>query len=213
MPFLACAGSLATFIAAMVASGSAHGAGFQLLENTAEGLGTSFAGVGSSANTPDTAFNNPAGMVRLPGLQVYLGGSIIVPSFTFKGTSLTAFGTPVSGETERNGGSAALLPFGYVTYQVTPDLSVGLSITSPFGLSTYYGPDWAGRYIADKSDLRVVNFNPAIAYRVTPWLSIGAGISVQTARAVFSTALNSTALAFGATGLLLPLPDGEFNLQ
>jgi long-chain fatty acid transport protein len=210
---LACVCPLAPAILAVIISGPAHGAAFQLPENTAAGLGTSFAGAGSAAATPDTVFNNPAGMVRLPGLQVYVGGTLIVPSFTFKGTARNAFDAPVTGETERDGGVPALLPFGYVTYSITPDISVGLGVTAPFGLSTYYGPGWAGRYVADKTDLRTIDFNPAVAYRVAPWFSIGAGISVQKARAVLSSVVNSRTLAFSATGQLLPLPDGEFNLQ
>lgn len=206
---LACAG---LFVVA-VPVGPAFAAAFQLRENTAAGLGTSFAGIGSAAETPDTVFNNPAGMVRLPGLQVYLGGSIVVPSATFRGTATDAFGRPVSGDTRRDAGEAAVVPFGHFTYRVTPDLSVGLALTSPFGLATYHGPGWAGRYQAEKSDLRTIDFNPAVAYRIAPWLSVGAGLSVQTARAVFSSALNSSAIGFGATGRLLPLADGQFNLR
>ena len=208
-PSLACAGLLA----AAVPGGPALAAAFQLRENTAAGLGTSFAGVGSAADTPATVFNNPAGMVRLPGLQVYLGGSIIIPSATFRGTATNALGGPVSGETRSDAGNVALVPCGHVTYRVTPDLSVGLALTSPYGLATYHGPGWAGRYQAEKSDLRTIDFNPAVAYRVAPWLSVGAGVSVQTARAVFSTALNSRAFGFAATGRVLPLADGQFNLR
>ena len=204
-PSLACAGALA----AAAPGGSALAAAFQLRENTAAGLGTSFAGVGSAAETPDTVSNNPAGMVRLPGLQVYLGGSIIIPSATFRGTATDRFGRVISGDTERDAGNAAVVPFGHVAYRVTPDLSVGLSITSPYGLATYYGPGWAGRYLADKTDLRTIDFNPAVAYRIAPWLSVGAGLSVQTARAVFSSSINSSTL----TGRLLPLQDGLFNLR
>ena len=43
----------------------------------------------------------------------------------------------------------------------------------------------------------------------SPWLSVGAGLSVQTARAVFSSSINSSTL----TGRLLPLQDGLFNLR
>lgn len=209
---LACAGSLAAAAAAAVPGGPALAAAFQLRENTAAGLGTSFAGVGSAAETPDTAFNNPAGMVRLPGLQVYLGGSIIIPSATFRGTATNGLGGPVSGETRRDAGEPAVVPFGHVTYRVTPDLSVGLALTSPFGLATYHGPGWAGRYLADKSDLRTIDFNPAVAYRIAPWLSVGAGLSVQTARAVFSTAINSRAFLPAALRGR-QLPDGLFNLR
>ncbi len=191
----------------------ANAAAFQLKENSAVGEGTAFAGAGSAADTPATVFSNPAGMTQLPGVQVELGGSVIMPSFTFSGTATNAFGLPISGTNDRDGGHVAFVPQGYVTYQVTPTVSLGLGITSPFGLTTYYGPDFIGRYQADKTELETLDINPAIAWQVTPWLSLGAGISANYALAQFSTGINSQAVAFGATGQLLPLPDGLFRLR
>lgn len=191
----------------------ADAAAFQLKEDSAVGLGTAFAGAGSAANTPATVFNNPAGMTQLPGMQVALGGSIIVPSFTFHGSARDAFGRPIPGADNRDGGNTAVVPHGYLTYQVNPDLVVGLGITSPYGLVTTYGSNFVGRYQADKTDLKTLNFNPAIAYRVAPWLSLGAGVSAQYARAEFASFINSSTAAFGATGRLLALPDGYFRLR
>ena len=196
-----------------VAPSSAHAAAFQLKENTAQGLGTAFAGVGSMANSPATVFNNPAGMTQLPGLQISLGGSLIAPSFTFKGTATNAFGQPITGDTNRDGGHSAVIPQGYATYQITPDLSVGVAVTSPFGLSTYYGPGFAGRYQADKTELQTINVNPAVAYRVRPWLSLGAGFSAEHATAEFATATNSRTISALVFGRPLPLRDGLFRLR
>ncbi len=151
-------------------------------------------------------------MTQLPGLQIQLGGSVIVPSFTFHGTSTNAFGRPNSGFDNRNGGNAAFVPNGFVTYKVPPELSVGLALTTPFGLTTTYGSNLTGRYQADKTDLRTLNINPANAYQVTGWLSLGVGISAQYARAEFSSFLNGPALGFQATGRLLPLSDGYSRL-
>ena len=155
----------------------AAAAAFQLKEDSALGLGTAFAGVGSAANTPATVFDNPAGMTQLPGLQVALGASVIIPSFKFRGAALNRFGQTIPGESRRDGGHVALVPHNHVSYRVTPDLAVGLSLTSPFGLATYYDPGFVGRYHADKSDLKTFNVNPSIAYQVAPWLSVGAGFS------------------------------------
>ena len=192
---------------------AAHGAAFQLKENTAEGLGTAFAGVGSMANAPATVFGNPAGMTQLPGLQISLGGSLIDPSFTFKGTATNAFGRPITGDTNRDGGHVAIIPHGYATYQVTPDLSVGIAVTSPFGLATYYGAGFAGRYQADKTELQTININPAVAYRVLPWLSLGAGFSAEHATAEFASATNSQTISALVFGRPLPLRDGLFRLR
>ena len=203
--------ALAGALALHPATGQA--AAFQLREDTAQGLGSAFAGVGSMANAPATVFNNPAGMTQLPGLQVSLGGSLIDPSFTFKGTATTAFGRPVSGDTNRDGGHVALVPHGYATYQVTPDLFVGIALTSPFGLATYYDPGFAGRYQADKTELQTIDINPAVAYRVRPWLSLGAGFSAQHATAEFASATNSQTISALSLGRPLPLADGLFRLR
>lgn len=191
----------------------AHAAAFQLKENTAVGLGTAFAGVGSSAEGANTVFNNPAGMVRLPGLQVDLGGSIIVPRAEFRGTATNALGQTISGASNRDGGDFALVPHGYVSYRITPDLAVGVAMTSPYGLATYYGPGFVGRYQAEETDLKTININPGIAYRIAPWLSVGAGFSAEYSRAQFSSSLNSSTIALQALGLRAALPDGYFRLK
>ncbi len=197
----------------LTTSQESYAAAFQLKEDSAVGLGTSFAGAASAANAPSTVFDNPAGMTQLPGLQIQLGGSVIVPSAVFRGTSTNAFGRPNSGFDNRDAGDAALVPHGFVTYKATPELSFGLGITSPYGLATYYGPNFIGRYQADKTDLKTLNINPAVAYQVTNWLSLGAGFSAQYARAEFSTAINSSTLGFQALGRPVSLPDGLFRLR
>ena len=190
-----------------------HAAAFQVREDSAVAVGTAFAGSGSAADTPSTAFNNPAGMTQLPGLQVQLGGSVVAPQAVFHGGSVSALGRPNTGFDNRDGGNAAFVPHGFVTYKATPDLAFGLAVTSPFGLSTSYGPNFIGRYQADKTDLETVNVNPAIAYQVTSWLSLGGGLSAQYGRAEFSNFLNSATLAYAATGRPASLPDGYFRLR
>lgn len=204
---------IAGCIAAALLPGLAHGAAFQLKEDSAVGLGTAFAGSASSAEAPSTVFDNPAGMTQLPGLQVQGGGTVIVPSFVFHGTNRSALGLPVTGSDNRDGGNVALVPSGFVTYKVNPNLSLGLALTTPFGLTTTYGPGFVGRYQADKTELKTLNINPAIAYQVTSWLSLGAGMSAQYGRAEFSSVLNGRTLAFQATGKPLPLADGYFRLR
>ena len=198
---------------ASVVSPAALAAAFQIREDSAIGVGTAFAGSVSSAQTPSTVFDNPAGMIRLPGLQIQLGGSIVGLQTTFHGASANAFGQPNAGFDNRNGGNAALVPQGFITSRISPDLAVGLALTAPFGLSTTYGPGFVGRYQADKSILETININPAVAYQIAPWLSVGAGMSAQYGRADFSNALDSSALAARIVGRPVPLPDGYFRLQ
>lgn len=209
-------GTAGLVLAATVAALPIHhaqAAAFQLRENSTVNLGTAFAGAGSAADTPATTFDNPAGLTQLPGTQVYGGGSLIAPSFTFHGTATNAFGQPISGASDRDGGNPAFVPYGYVTDQVSDAISVGLALTSPFGLATYYGPNFVGRYQADKTELTTIDINPNIAWKVTDWLSLGAGFSANDATAEFASAINSPAVGFAALGRVLPLPDGLFRLR
>lgn len=208
-----------TLAAGLVLLGSAVGgqvalgAGFQLKEDSAAGLGESFAGAGSSASTPSTVFDNPAGMTQLDGFQIQLGGSLIGPSAEFNGSARSAFGVPIAGATSANAGNVALVPHLFATYKINPQLAVGIAITSPYGLATSYPGNWVGRYQADKTDLRTININPSIAYQPLPWLSIGAGVSAMYARSVFTTFINSSTAVASVTGRPLPLPDGYFHLK
>lgn len=205
----------AGFLAVLLA-GTAHdarAAAFQLKEDSAVNLGTAFAGSASTAQRPSTIFDNPAGLTQLEGLQIESGGSLIAPSFTFHGTSTNAFGKPNTGVDGRDGGNAALVPYGYISYKVTPEFSVGLGLTSPFGLATTYGTNFIGRYQADKTELKTLNINPSLAYQVTNWLSLGAGFSAQYGRAEFSSVINSSTLGTAALKKPVSLPDGYFRLR
>ncbi|MGI4807541.1 MAG: OmpP1/FadL family transporter, partial [Janthinobacterium lividum] len=142
-----------------------------------------------------------------------LGAIALLSDLVFTGSAKTAVGSPIQGTTRSIAGTTALLPNLYATYSLTPELSFGLAVTTPFGTSTAYGTSWSGRYSADKTDLRTLDINPSVAYRVTPWLSLGAGLSVQQVRAVLSSAINASSIASAASGLPIMLPDGYLNLH
>src|SRR5205807_2819101 len=69
------------------------------------------------------------------------------------------------------------------------DLTVGLGITSPFGLETDYSPDWVGRYAALRTKLLTLDIQPTVAWR---WdrLSLGAGLDIQYASARLTQAID-----------------------
>ena len=188
-------------------------AAFQLRENDTVSVATASAGAASAADTPGTVFNNPAGMTQLPGLQVQLGAAVVAPQAVFHGTAVNALGQPIAGADGIDGTDTALVPHGYVSDQITPKLAVGIALTAPYGLSTSYGGSFVGRYVADKTSLETININPAVAYQVLPWLSLGAGVSAQYGEVEFTNFINSSAVAFAATGHPAALPDGYTNLR
>jgi long-chain fatty acid transport protein len=194
--------SVAAALAAMASGASA--AGFQLMEQNASGLGNAYAGQGASAQDASTIFYNPAGMTYLPGKNVVGAINAIRPSAKFSNTTSTL--APLQTSLGGNGGDAgdwAFVPNAYFSWQLNPQLFVGLGLNAPFGLKTEYDPAWVGRFHAIESELKTININPSIAFRVNNVVSIGAGVSYQKADATLTNAVNYSAAAFGAGGVAL----------
>lgn len=163
--------------------------GFQLKEQSADGLGNAFAGSTAKAQDLSTIFFNPAGMTRLSGHRVATVASVVIPGAEFSGSATTAFGTPVAGGQGGDAGGPALLPSFYALYDLSPDVKLGLAVNTPWGLKTHYDEDWVGRYQAVKSDLKTINIAPSVAWRVAPTLSVGAGVQIQYAEAELTQAV------------------------
>lgn len=161
-------------------SGAASAAAFQLWEQNGSGLGTAYAGSAAIADNASTVFFNPAGMTQLPGIQLSVGVTGVGPSYKFNNDGSTG---PLLG-TGGNGGDAgswAPVPNAYVSWQLTPDLFLGLGISAPFGLATEYEDEnWVGRLQSIKSEIKTVNYNPSLAYRVNDKISLGFGVNYQT---------------------------------
>ncbi len=93
-------------------------------------------------------------------------------------------------------------------------------MTAPFGLASKYPENWFGRFDSIETELLTINVQPSVAYRVTDWLSIGAGLDIQYADAKLTNSVflgpgaetvadvQGDSIAFGVNiGLLLkPLP-------
>ena len=152
-----------------------HAAGFALVEQNASGLGNAYAGQAASAQDASTIFFNPAGMTLLPDRQLVVAGHLIKPQAEFSGTVSPLVGGSDGGDA----GDLAFVPNAYFAYRVSPDMYLGVGLNAPFGLKTEYDADWIGRYQAIKSEVKTINFNPSIAYKLNDTLSLGAGFNIQ----------------------------------
>jgi len=157
-------------------AGLTQAAGFALIEQNASGLGNAYAGAAAVAEDASTIFFNPAGMTRLPDRQIVVVGHLIKPKMEFSGTV-----TPgaIGGGQGGDAGSWSFVPNAYFAYRLTPKVHLGIGLNSPFGLKTEYDPGWIGRYQAIKSELKTVNINPSVAYKISDTLSVGAGLNIQ----------------------------------
>jgi long-chain fatty acid transport protein len=169
-------------------------AGFSLVDQGGRGLGSAYAGEVAIAEDPATLLFNPAGMTRLPGGQLALVGHVLALDVDFEGGDSTVGarlgGGPLHGSREISTSPVGLAPSAGLSFQVAPRWWVGLGFLAPFGFQTDYDGDWVGRYHANKSSLRTVEFSPSVGVKITDRLSLGASLLVQYADAYLSGALD-----------------------
>lgn len=172
------------------AATTAQSAGFALIEQSASGMGNAFAGGAAAAEDASTIYFNPAGMSYLPGSQLVVAGHVLKTSGDFSNEgSVAGAGKPLNGE-GGDFGVLALLPNFYYSHAFSPDVRIGLGISAPFGLSTEYNDSWLGRFQAVRSEIKTININPAVSFRVNDRLSLGLGASAMRASATLTRAVN-----------------------
>ena len=164
----------------------AQAGGLYLNEFATPSMGVAGAGQEAYANDASTsfAFHNPAGMTRLDGNQLSLGIGVLNGTTKFDADPNTSF----SGG---NGGNqTGFAPFlgSHGMLSLTDDLKVGMSVFSVAGASLDPNNNWAGRFQLEKISLLTITANPSIGYRVTDWLSVGAGFQAMYADMEFKLA-------------------------
>lgn len=179
-------------------SGAVAASGFALIEQSASGLGNAFAGGAAATDDASVQFFNPAAMTELTGTQISLAGHYIMPSAkptNASATVVTLGGAPVTGTVD-DAGENKLVPNFYYARDLSPLVKFGLGINAPFGLATEYEATWIGRYHAIRSEVQTVDINPALAYKVSNQLSLGAGLNAQYIKAELTSAVDSGSICY-----------------
>lgn len=170
---------------------AAQAAGFGLAEQSGSGLGNAFAGAAAIAEDASTIFSNPAGMTYIEGTQAVGALHLIKPKAEFNNQgSAAAAGRPSGGE-GGDAGDLAYVPNFYFMTPLSDDVKFGLGVNVPYGLKTEYDKDWIGRFQAIKSELKTVNINPSLAFKINEQLSLGFGLSAMWAQAELTRAVNN----------------------
>lgn len=183
------------------ASAAALAAGYQLNEQDATTVGRALAGAAVEHN-PAVQVTNPAAITNLSGMQVQAGANVFLLDGTVRNTGSTSLlGTAMTGA-DGNLNATVVSPYGFVTYQLTPVLTAGFALDTQVGLSTHYYPEnWFGRYYGINSDLKTIDLNPNLAYKVTNALSIGGGLLAR-----YTTARLTRAIDLGGLGFASRIP-------
>jgi long-chain fatty acid transport protein len=155
-------------------SGSAWSSGFALNEQSVKSMGMAQAGRASTAADATTLYSNPAGMTQLKGTNLSGNATFIYAPADIENAQGSQSGT--------NNGD--MIPptwvgAGFMTHQMNDELTIGIGNYAPFGLATNYENSFQGRYFGDKSKVKVIAIQPSAAYKISPDLSVGLGISVS----------------------------------
>jgi len=158
-------------ILSVICTGQAY-AGSAYIYEMANPTDTGYAGAGLAgrANDAGTVFTNPAGMTRFKGSTYMAGVTPLYIYAPFNSDQDTTASGPDKGVYEflSGGAFAAILP-------VTDKLIFGISAQNYFGLVLEWDNKWVGRYESTEVALLAPQLQPTVAYKVTNWLSIGAG--------------------------------------
>jgi long-chain fatty acid transport protein len=147
-------------------------AGGPILGARSTGMGTAFTAV---ADDPSAISVNPAGLVQISGTEVYGGLTFIIPSTEYRDST---------GLNEKTEFQIFSPPHLYMVSGIDSNtLSFGLGIYSLYGIG---GRKWDDngltRYSSTESFIATISFNPSIAWKVSPVLSVGAGLNYMVSR-------------------------------
>jgi long-chain fatty acid transport protein len=188
--------AVASAFAMMLGARNADAAAFALYEQGASGLGNAYAGAAAVAEDATTAWWNPAGMSWLPaGMHLSGAAALIDPSTKFSNRASTPAVIPPApprplGDEGGDAGSSVILPSLFFATNIGPKWNVGMVINVPFGLKTEYDSTWIGRFQGIKAEVKTVNFNPSVAYRVNDALSVAGGVSYMRGEIDLVSAVN-----------------------
>ena len=160
--------------------------GFGVFTQGASGLGQANAVVAHPTG-PSSLYFNPALMNDVPGRQVEVGTTAVYADRSVD------FDSGGSEDAEENWNFPSTF---YYTHEINPQVTAGLGVFFPFGLSTEWDDDYAGRYIGTSAELFSTNINPAVSYRVNDKLSLAVGVDVLYLDATIENNINQTALGF-----------------
>jgi long-chain fatty acid transport protein len=164
----------------LVAGQNLLAGGFQLPDQDAFATARGEAFV-ATADNASAIYYNPAGIGQLRGHNLRGG----LYSIWYQSSYDDA-----GGQNRKSKGSVHPVPQLFYAYGCeTIPFSFGLGVYSPYGLSQEWPQDVPFRQAAIKGSLTYLTVNPTVAWRVTPALSIAAGLTVNRGEADLSQGL------------------------
>jgi long-chain fatty acid transport protein len=198
-------------------SGHAVAGAFGVNEFGAAGTGLAAAGTTTSSAGLAALSFNPAALSLFDGARTSSTFSYIGPRATIDAP------TGSTGDI-LNGGR--MVPASQASFQVNDRLWLGLSIDSPFGLVSYIKPTNPASYYGTTTRVVDIDVTPIAAYRITDWLTLGAGLQINYIDAVLDGSFpggvlglhymnlkgTDTALGYKLGALVTPMAGTEIGI-
>ncbi len=173
-----------------VSSGMANGYKILAVKSAkATAMGEAFI---TQADDPSAISFNPAGLSQLHSNQVQVQVTLC---------NAYATRTSPSGEESENEDKWQPVPSFFYTSEVGKDVTAGLGLSFPNGLSSEWADDGFARYVATYSDLVVADLSPAIGAKVIEHLQLGAAVDYYYSRAKLERMVDAGML-YGAPGAM-----------
>lgn len=166
--------------------------GYQVNTLSARQLGMGHTGVALKLGAESMIFN-PAGL-GFSSKTLDLTGT-----FTAVASQVSA---DVSGATYRTHNSISTPMAFNAAFRVYDNLQVGVSFYTPYGSSINWTRDWPGSVLSQKVNLKIYDLQPTVAWRITPKLSIGAGLMLSWGSVDLSKGLVSSSTMDRALGMM-----------
>ncbi|PHV11461.1 OmpP1/FadL family transporter [Chitinimonas sp. BJB300] len=171
----------------------AYASGFQFSSQSASNQATANSSA-AEAGDASTISYNPAGLTYLEGTQLSGTLNIVSPSIKAENQQATTLnGNPIAGSTDDSIGDLAAAPHMYASTRLSERMALGLGVYVPFGSGTDYKRDSVLRYNINQTKLEVIAFNPTVAFKLTPKVSVGMGLIAQYAHAELRQSANFAA--------------------
>lgn len=176
-------------------------AGAWLSETGGPDMAMASAGRAALAIDGTVVSTNPAGLAELPDSDFVAVALPLRLDLEFRGSQATP-------GRARNESAATPVGSAFATAQSGP-ISYGFGAYGNVGLGFDFGREWSGRRAIEQAQLRSLNLVPALAFRATERLDIGASLGAQYAAADARLAVGNDALFYGPPA---GLRDGQLRI-
>lgn len=171
--------SLVVWLLLQLSEASAQALRFQPQGAAAAGQGNAFV---AQADDSSAIHYNPAGLSQVEGVQALYGTTLVGGSIKYK--------SPTGIDTRGDFGGSIAFPPPSPTYfsanlralgwDSLSNVTVGLGLTSPFGLNTRYPVDGPFNSAVTSAALPLIDIKPTLAYKLNDQLAIGVGADIYT---------------------------------